>query len=62
MKAVELANELLKYPDFDLEFIFTDGCSELPPHFPNMRKFNSIEVADIGHSSKLLLLSGEEVD
>ncbi len=62
MKAKDLAKELMKRPDFDVDFSFTDGFSEGEIGWPNQRKFNKIEIADIGYSEKLIRLSGTEVD
>lgn len=56
MKVSELIEKLSPYEDFDEEFVFTDGYSK----FPNVRSFAVEEVADIGHSDKVVLLSGEE--
>lgn len=57
MKAKELAIELMKHPEFDVEFVFTDGFSELEPHFPNVRSFKIKTIGDIGYSSKIIQLS-----
>ena len=56
MKVSELIDKLSPYEDFEVEFVFTDGYSK----FPNVRSFNVEEITDIGHSDKLVLLSGEE--
>lgn len=56
MKVSELIEKLSPYMEFDVEFVFTDGYSK----FPNVRSFAVEEVADIGHSDKVVLLSGEE--
>lgn len=56
MKVSELIEKLSPYEDFDVEFVFTDGYSK----FPNVRSFAVEGVADIGHSDKVVLLSGEE--
>ncbi len=56
MKVSELIEKLSPYMEFDVEFVFTDGYSK----FPNVRSFAVKEVADIGHSDKVVLLSGEE--
>lgn len=53
-------NDLLKlceqYPDYEFEFSFTDGCSK----FPNVRTFDNLELCDIGHSNKIVILTGNE--
>lgn len=56
MKGKELAELAMQYPDFDFEFCFTDGGNK----WPNIRKFNQLELADVGHSDKVVVLSGEE--
>lgn len=56
MKVSELIDKLSPYEDFEVEFVFTDGYSK----FPNVRSFNVEEITDIGHSDKVMLLSGEE--
>lgn len=59
MKGKELIEKLKDYTDFDIEFIFseppTNGC-----YFPTIRRFKDLEIGDIGHSDKVVLLSGEE--
>ena len=65
MKAKELAEELLKYPDFDVEFTawekITNNESE-GGSYPFLIKFNNIEVCDIGHSDKVIALTGKEIE
>lgn len=56
MKGKELAELAMQYADFDFEFIFTDGFNR----FPNVRSFEKLELCDIGHSDKVVLLSGDE--
>lgn len=56
MKARELAELLLEYEDFEVQFNFTDGYSK----FPNIRNFEVTGVADVGHSGKVIILEGEE--
>ena len=57
MKGKELAEIATKYEEFEFEFVFTDGYGK----FPNVRAFNNLELADVGHSDKVVLLSGEEI-
>ena len=57
MKGKELAKICKNYADFEIEFIFTDGDNG---KFLNIRSFKNIEVCDIGHSDKVVLLTGEE--
>ena len=56
MKGEELAKIAMQYPDFEFEFVLTDGISK----FPNVRVFEKLEVGDIGHSEKVVQLCGEE--
>ena len=56
MKAKELIEKLKNYEDFDIEFHFTDGFSR----FPNIRRFSVDCVEDLGHSDKVIIISGEE--
>ena len=65
MKAKELAEELLKNPDFDVEFTTwvnianeeSEGC-----HYPCLIKFNNIGLGDIGYSDKVIQLTGDECE
>lgn len=54
----DLINFIQKHEleDFELKFTFTDGVST----FPNVRSFYNLEIGDIGHSSKLLQITGFE--
>ncbi len=58
MKAKELAEQLLKNPDFDVVFNTIDN--ERSFGF-NVRQFRNINITDIGHSDKIIILGGEEV-
>lgn len=44
------------YPDYDFGFVFTDESSK----FLNVRVFENLELADVGYSDKVVLLTGEE--
>lgn len=57
MKGKELEKICKEYPDFDFQFIFLDGDNG---KFLNIRSFSELEIADIGHSDKVVLLSGKE--
>lgn len=57
MKGKELEKICKEYPDFDFQFIFSDGDNG---KFLNIRSFSELEIADIGHSDKVVLLSGKE--
>ena len=58
MKAKELAEMLLKYPDFDVQMVI----SELDNSKWGMtvRTFDIIGIGDIGHSDKVIQLDNEE--
>lgn len=58
MKAKDLIALLEANPDFEVEFCFSDKSEKMM----NLRSFNNIEVADIGHSSKVIILTGDEVE
>lgn len=56
MKGKDILKLAEKYKDYDFEFRFTDGYSK----FPNVRTFSQLELCDIGHSDKVVILTGEE--
>ena len=60
MKAKELAVELLKHPDFDVELTYMafkrDG---IHTPFPDVYNYKIKGIADIGHSDKVIILDGE---
>ncbi|MDB8775225.1 MULTISPECIES: hypothetical protein [unclassified Ruminococcus] len=56
MKVKEFIEKLSDYADFDLEFCFVDATQERY----TLRSLEVTEVADIGHSDKVILLSGKE--
>lgn len=56
MKAHELITILQEHPDFDVEISICDGCNT----FPNIRTFENVTLADVGHSSKVIILTGDE--
>lgn len=58
MKAKELAEQLLKNPDFDVVFNTIDNAGSFGF---NVRQFKNIDITDIGHSDKTIILGGEEV-
>lgn len=58
MKAKDLIALLESNPDFEVEFCFSDKSEKMM----NLRSFNNIEVADVGHSSKVIILTGDEVE
>ena len=62
MKAKELAEELLKYPDFEVELIYmTFHRDSIHTPFPNVYNYKVKGVADIGHSDRVVVLEGEEI-
>lgn len=56
MRVKDLINKLSKYEDFELEFVFVDALQECY----TLRSFKVDEITDIGHSDKVILLSGKE--
>jgi hypothetical protein len=60
MKAKDLANELLKYPDFEVSFSFGERDNSSWGY--TVRQFDNISIGDIGHSDKVILLDGTESD
>lgn len=61
MKAKELAEQLLKYPDFDVEF---SVCTDYPTYdYPwvDFTTFRVDGIEDIGYSSKIINLDVSEV-
>lgn len=60
MKAKELAEELLKYSDFDVELIYmTFKCDETYTLFPDIYKYKINGVVEIGYSDKTIVLDGD---
>ena len=60
MKAKELAEELLKHPDFDVEFIYSTFIRDgIHVPFPDIYNYRITGIADIGHSDKVVVLNGE---
>ena len=57
MKAKELAEQLLKNPDFDIVFNVTEKTEDFGGYIKN---FENIKIIDIGYSDKIILLGGEE--
>ncbi len=60
MKAKDLAKELLKNPDFEVDFSFSeeDGSE----YGVTVRSFIITGIGDIRYFSKLIRLDGEEED
>ena len=60
MKAKELAEELLKHPDFDVELTYmTFKRDGIHTPFPDIYNYKIKGIADIGHSDKAIILDGE---
>lgn len=58
MKAKELAEKLLRYPDFDIRFSFMEKDNS--EWGITLRSFEDVDITDIGHSDKLIVLGGKE--
>ena len=58
MKGKELIKQLKNYEDFDIEFSFMD--EDMSNNEYTLRTFENIKIGDIGHSSKIIKLDGEE--
>jgi len=60
MKAKELADELLKHPDFDIELTYmTFKHDGIHTPFPILYNYKIKGIADIGYSDKVIILDGE---
>ena len=60
MKAKELAEELLKHPDFDVELTYmTFKRDGIHTPFPDIYNYKIKGIADIGYSDKVIILDGE---
>lgn len=57
MKAEDLAKKLLEHPDFDIKF--HDLRQEFPGGPLVCDSWVNIDVTDIGHSDKVIVLGGE---
>lgn len=60
MIASELANELLKNPDCEVQFMFFDEETMSNGIVRGYRSFKNVAVADVGYSSKIIILDGNE--
>lgn len=56
MSGEEIMELAKMYPDYNFEFVFTDGYGK----FPNVRCFENLELGDVGHTERVVLLTGEE--
>lgn len=59
MKAKELAELLMKFPDFEVEHIFCER--DVSEYGVTVRKFEARGIGDIGHSDKIIQIDFEEV-
>ena len=57
MKAKELAAKLLEHPDFEIKF--HDFRQEFPDGPLVCDSWTNVEIADVGHSDKVIVLGGE---
>ena len=58
MKAKELAEKLMEYPEFEVEYrIFENDGSA---YGMGLRVFKIIGIGDVGHSEKVIELDGDE--
>lgn len=58
MIAKELAEKLLQYPEYNVQFGFMEPDES--NYGISLRTFENIEITDIGHSDKVIMLSGKE--
>lgn len=58
MKAKELVEIISKYPEFEIEACYINE-PKLDDKFLNISKFKVDDIADIGYSSKVIVLSLE---
>jgi hypothetical protein len=63
MTAHELAKKLLELPDFEVQFVgwAAHYSAEYGADMVTVR-FNTVYIADVGHSDKVVVISGDEVD
>jgi hypothetical protein len=58
VKSHELAKKLLECPDFELQF---SGMLISFEYGHKYARFDQLEIADIGHSDKVIIITGDEV-
>lgn len=56
MKCGDLIRRLERFKDFDIEIVISDITDDKL----NVRTFKDVDIADIGYSDKVVLLSGDE--
>jgi IS30 family transposase len=55
MKASELIKILMNLPDLEVQYVTFDRTLEMYRHFSISKDY------DVGHSDKIILLSGDEI-
>lgn len=58
MKAKELSEKLLQYPEFEVQFHFLEKDNS--EWGITLRDFKNVDISDIGHSDKKIFLGGDE--
>lgn len=61
MKAKELAEQLLKYPDFDVEFTIVARRSTIDHPWSEYVSFKVCGIEDVAHDGKVIVLEVEDV-
>lgn len=61
MKAKELAEQLLQYPDFDVEFDIVARRATVDHPWADYISYRACGISDIGHDSKVIVLEVEAV-
>ena len=59
MKAKELAEQLMQNPDFEAQAMFVDHQEKGWPNYQTQRVDG---IADVGHSSKIIILDVNQKD
>lgn len=59
MKAKDLAELLLEYPDFEVTTVFSERDNS--EYGLTVRQFKACGIGDIGHSDKIIQIDFEEV-
>ena len=58
MKAKELAEQLMRNPDFDVNFLYSEDYDD---GFFDVFSFNNLRIIDVSDSDKMILLGGDEI-
>lgn len=62
MKAKDLASELLKHPDFEVQCVYVDeDIAMVDQRWALYHTLKVTNIADIGYSSQVIVLATEEV-